>query len=69
MSELQSITFPKDKFSLSFAKSWLKSNNYKDYGVDETKSRYRFRQQDPVYPADYYTKTLDNGIQLIFFNS
>ena len=64
---LQTIIFPKKSYTLSQAREWLKVNNYKYGKVDERKNTYRFRQRKPVYPARYYTKKLDNDIDLVFF--
>ena len=67
MSILQTIIIPKDKFTLEQATNWVLSNGYDYNGVDIKKNTYRFRQADPIYPAQYYTKKLDNGIDLVFF--
>lgn len=43
----QSILFPKDKFSISEARTWLKSHNKESGKSDSPASFHRFRQFDP----------------------
>lgn len=69
MSTLQTVIFPKDSFTLNQAITWLRDNGFKFHKVDEKKNTYRFRQTNPVYPAQYYTKKLDNGVDLVFFDT
>ncbi len=45
--QLQTILFPKDKFTLRQARAWLKEHEFSDSKVDETENSYRFRQQPP----------------------
>ena len=45
--QLQTILFPKDKFTLRQARAWLKEHEFKDEKVDETENAYRFRQLPP----------------------
>lgn len=69
--KLQSVAFPRDKWTPAMAKKWLKDNKHKMGKMDTTESQYRFRQEDPkkVEKAgftDYRTKMIgDKGIQLI----
>ena len=71
MSKLQSVLIPKSKFTLSEAKKWIKDNKYKEtyYGKDVhvTKKYYRFRQSKPQKDKQYYIKTLENGVKLVFY--
>jgi hypothetical protein len=62
---LQSIIFPKSKFSLLESIDWLMTNGYKTLKVHETEDFYRFRQAAPLTGGRYRTKTLDNGVELI----
>lgn len=44
----QSIIFePKASWTITKAENWIKKHGYKDIGLDETESSYRFRQRDP----------------------
>jgi hypothetical protein len=61
---VQSIVFPKTKFSQSEALKWLIKHNYKHHKIDITPNTYRFRQHEP-WPGGYYSKTLENGVILI----
>jgi len=67
--DVQSVVFPKDKFNLTQARSFIKRNDYKQsfYGkpVDVTPTQYRFRQLAPGRFSDYRTKVLPNGVHLI----
>lgn len=68
---LQSIIFPKNKYTKKQAEAYLLKHNYKikfyGKGVDETINYYRYRQASPLkFKKDkYITKKLNNGIQLI----
>ncbi len=65
---VQSVVFPRDKFSLSEAKKWVTDNGYKTsfHGkpVDIKPTQYRFRQA-PVMFKNYVTKKLSNGVLLV----
>lgn len=62
---VQSIVFPKTKFSQSEALKWLLSHKYNYSKIDITPNTYRFRQHEPSPGASYYSKTLENGVILI----
>lgn len=63
---IQTILFDKDKWNKRTASSWLKSHNYKYDNHRTTVNQHRFLQHNPVKDATYYTKTLPNGVQLVF---
>lgn len=63
-TQIQSIVFPKSKFSLPQALEWLGRNGFTHRKVDITPNTLRFRQHSPV-PGKYITKTLPNGIELV----
>lgn len=46
--EIQSLLFPKEHFTLSSSKSWIKKHGYSSSKVDETDNFYRFRQHPPT---------------------
>lgn len=45
--EIQTIVFPKSKWTLARARKWLEDHDFKDTKVDETGNSYRFRQLEP----------------------
>ena len=63
---LQTILFPRSKFSIHDATMWLMEHKYHAVKVDMTEHFYRFRQHDPLGSGRYYTKTLNNGIELVY---
>jgi hypothetical protein len=65
MFELQSILFPKSKFSVTEAVEWLKGHQYKYHKVDTGDKYLRFRQREPIHGGRYRTKTLPNGVELV----
>ena len=68
---IQSVVFDKDKFNISTAKKWLKTNDFKSPKVDKQENTLRFRQIEPKKVenegfSQYRTKDLNNsGIKLI----
>lgn len=46
-SEIQSLVFPKNKFSISEAKKWAKTHDFKANKADVTKNNIRIRQFNP----------------------
>ena len=64
-SEVQSIIFPKENWTISKSKKWLKLHNYKYGKVDKTPSTLRFRQQEPSQFKNFRIKTLPNGVMLV----
>ena len=62
---LQTILFPKSKFSYHEALVWLTKHHYRHHKVDETEHMYRFRQMEPMQGGYYRTVTLPNGIELV----
>ncbi len=63
---LQTVLFPRSKFSYPTAITWLKNHNLKNNKVDVTPKYLRFRQFPPKRYAQYYTITLKNGIEMVF---
>ena len=45
--QIQTILFPKARWTLQRARAWLREHDWKDDKVDETENAYRFRQRDP----------------------
>lgn len=62
---VQSVIFPKEKFSISQARKWLKDHHYGGKKVDTTENFYRFRQMKPMKGGRYTTMTLPNGVEII----
>jgi hypothetical protein len=68
-SILHAILFPKLKFSLNDAKKWLENHNYKYIHNRQTKNIWRFRIKEQIKGYDFFTKVLDNGIELVFMKN
>jgi hypothetical protein len=45
--QIQTIIFPKDRWTLARARSWLTDHDFTQDKIDETERSYRFRQLDP----------------------
>jgi len=63
---LQTILFPRPKFTLESAIKWLEAHRHGHRKVDITEHFIRFRQMPPGGFHRFYTKTLDNGIELVY---
>ena len=63
---LQTIELPKDKFTISSAKSWLKDNGYAYHYYRTTANYIRFAQVMPIIGAEYHSKKLANGIVMVY---
>lgn len=64
-SQVQSIVFQKTEWTISKAKKWLKSHNYKVSKVDKTDNTLRFRQENPDNYSEFRVKNLPNGVMLV----
>lgn len=65
---VQTLIMSKDRFkSVAEAKAWLKENDFKDFGVDETEKSYRFRQRNPeeFQENTFRTITITNGVSAV----
>lgn len=62
---LQTILFPKSRFTYHDAIIWLSRHKYHHKKVDETEHMFRFRQVDPPKGGYYRTITLPNGVELV----
>lgn len=62
---LQTVQIP-DKYSIIDAKKWLKENGYLYKNYRKTTNYNRFIQNDVIRGAEYYSKTLPNGVILTF---
>jgi hypothetical protein len=65
--DIQSVIFSKFKWTIPMALDWLNRHGLIHYKVDETRSKYRFRQFDPHYGMKYRTIKLgrDSGIEYV----
>jgi hypothetical protein len=65
--KVQSILFPRQKFSRIESETWLKQNNFKIKKIDITPRFYRYRQLNPIAikKKSFITKQLDNDVILI----
>ncbi|KKN57379.1 hypothetical protein LCGC14_0562850 [marine sediment metagenome] len=70
-TEVQTIIFDKEKFSLAQARQWLKDNDFKTTfdgkGVDEKPNSFRFRQRNPgdFQTGSFRTITLAPGVKAV----
>lgn len=65
-SILHAILFEKSKFSLNEAKKWLETHNYKYIHNRQTKNIWRFRIKEQIKDYNFFTKNLNNGVELVF---
>ena len=69
-TNIQTVLVPKS-FGLKEANKWISENGYKTsfYGkpVDITENYYRYRQKKPSKTYTYRTRTLANGIQIVYY--
>lgn len=63
--QVQSLLFPRDKWTKPEARAWLKEHGYKSKKVDETDRYYRFRQRDPDEFTVLRTKDFGEHIKAI----
>lgn len=72
-SEINSIIFPKESFTVGSARKWLKEHNFKSEGKVDSEYRpnfYSFRMHSPselekLGFTKYYNKKLKNGVEII----
>lgn len=62
---LQSVLFNKSIWKLTDAINYLRNHNLKYIKVDETANFYRFRQKPVNKQKKYFTRKLQNGIELV----
>lgn len=62
---VQSLIFPRDKWTKAEARTWLKSHGYKSRSVDETSQSWRFRQEDPDQFDVLRTKSFGDNIKAV----
>jgi hypothetical protein len=63
---IQTILMPKGHFTLTRARSWLKTNGYRSDDMRMTANERRFMQINPIRGAEYYSKVLPNGVILTY---
>lgn len=65
---IQSLLFPKDKFTESQAKKWARDHGFKVMKVDVTENFIRLRQKSPSNFKNFRTKELEGsgGVKAIF---
>ena len=63
---LHAVLFPKNNFSLSQAKEWLKSHNYKYIHNRDTTNIHRFRIKEQIKGYNFFTIKLPNFAELVF---
>jgi hypothetical protein len=65
--QIQSVLIPKDKFSRDEAIKYVRKHfQYKKIDSKQRRNFFSFRQFDPTKNSKYFTKVLDNGVELVF---
>lgn len=64
-SNVQSVLFIKDQWTLPEARKWMRDHGFKVGKVHDTKKFHRFRQFDPDPNMKHRLKNLPNGIVLL----
>ena len=68
--QIQSVLIPKDKFTRDEAIKYVRKHfQYKKIDSKQRPNFYSFRQFDPNKNSKYFTKKLDNGVELVFENA
>lgn len=62
---VQSVLFPRDKFTKRQADAWLIKHRYKHIKYHLTKDHRRYRQFTPVKSGHYRNIRLSNGVILV----
>jgi hypothetical protein len=65
-SILHAILFEKSKFSLNDAKKWLENHKYNYIHNRDTTNIHRFRIKEQIKGYKFFTKNLNNGVELVF---
>lgn len=65
-SILHAVLFPKNKFTLTSSKEWLKNHNYKYIHNRQTKNIYRFRIKEQIKDYKFYTIKLNDSVELVY---
>jgi hypothetical protein len=64
---IQSVLVPKDKFTRADAIKYIREHfEYKKIDSTQRKNFFSFRQIEPTPNSKYFTKVLDNGVELVF---
>lgn len=64
-SEVQSVLFPKGRYSKIEARSWARRHGYRSGKVDESANYFRIRQRSPESGGEKRTITFGKGIKAI----
>jgi hypothetical protein len=65
--QIQSVLIPKDKFTRDEAIKYVRKHfQYKKIDSTQRPRFYSFRQFDPTPNSKYFTKVLDNKVELVF---
>ena len=67
-TEVQTVIFPKEDWSVATSKRWLREHGFKASTVDETSNFYRYRQKLPVRFRKETFRTIeigDSGIKAV----
>lgn len=64
---VQSVLFPKSRFSVAQASEWLRAHKFRAGKVHTTAQFHRFRQLPPDPSRQYLLVKLASGIRLVVF--
>jgi hypothetical protein len=64
---LQTVLIPRDNFTQQEASSWMVKNKIPIKKIDVKDNYYRYRQENPIDNAQYYSKkNKQNGIIFVY---
>lgn len=63
--DIQSVLFPKNKFTKKLCRAWLSHHDLKLKKIHETENYYKFRQMSKKIFKSFSIKLLSNSIKLI----
>lgn len=66
-TRVQTLIFDRKLFTLTEARNWARTHDFKSSGVDETEDSYRIRQRDPsrFKSGSFKTVELTKGVKAV----
>jgi hypothetical protein len=64
-TEVQTLIFDKDRFSVASAKKWAAAHGFKSGDTDEKENTIRLRQRDPGEYGSFRTIEFKPGVQAV----
>jgi hypothetical protein len=65
--KIQSVLFPRNKYTIAQAKKWLFLHKFKHNKIDATDKFYRFRQRAPKLNHHYFIVKLSSGVEFVLY--